>query len=130
MNLNKIRPKNETEDLIPSITKNCETLFEKSHRKAEDTLEFKVIKPRNTFYFNPPVQVEDDWMLVLIDLEVYISIFNITEENIIFELYKFPDEKSGGFSYIKVRDDIGKDLDISDITPSDLEDDIIAPIIF
>ena len=43
MNLNMIRPKNDTEDLLLSITKNCETLIEKTHRKAAETLEFKRI---------------------------------------------------------------------------------------
>ena len=124
-----IRPKNEIEDLLLSITKNCETLIDQTHRKAEETLEFKMIKPRETFHFKPPIQVKGDWMIGLTDLEVYNSIFNITEQNNKFELYKFPDEKSGGISYIKVRDEIERDLDISDITAADLQDDIIAPII-
>ena len=68
-------------------------------------------------------------MLGLVDLEVYNSIFNITEENNKFELYKFPDEKSGGVTYEKVRDEIERDLDIEDITAEDLQDEIIAPII-
>ena len=76
-----IRPKNETEDLIFSITKNCETLIEETHRKAEETLEFKMIKLRETFLFKPPIQVKGDWMIGLVDLEVYKSIFSITEEN-------------------------------------------------
>ena len=88
-----------------------------------------MIKPRETFHFKPPIQVKGDWMIGLTDLEVYNSIFNITEENNKIELYKFPDEKAGGISYIKVRDEIEKDLDISDITDADLQDDIIAPII-
>ena len=67
-------------------------------------------------------------MIGLTDLEVYISIFNITEENNKFELFKFPDEKAGGVTYEKVRDEIEKDLDISDITAADLQDDIIGPI--
>ena len=53
MNLNMIKPKNETEDLLLSITKNCETPIEQPHRKPEETLEYKVIKPRETFHFNP-----------------------------------------------------------------------------
>ena len=53
MNLNMIRPKNETEDLLLSITKNCETLIEQTHRKAEQTLEFKLNKSRETFRFQP-----------------------------------------------------------------------------
>ena len=86
-------------------------------------------KPRELFHFNPPIQVKDGWMIGLTDLEVYNSIFNITEESNKFKLYKFPDEKSGGISNTKVRDEIEKDLDISDITAADLQDDIIGPII-
>ena len=98
MNLNMIRPKNETEDLLLSITKNCETIIEQTHTKPQETLEFKMIKPRETIHFNPPIQTKEDWMLGLIGLEVYNSIFNITKENNKFRLYKFPDEKSGGIS--------------------------------
>ena len=55
MNLNMIRPRNETGDLLLSITKNCETLSEQTHRNTEETLEFKMIKPRETFYFKPSI---------------------------------------------------------------------------
>ena len=44
-----IRPENETEDLLLSITKNCETLIKQTHRKAEETLEFKLTIPRKLF---------------------------------------------------------------------------------
>ena len=84
-----IRPKNETEDLLLSITKNCETLIEQTHTKPQETLEFKMIKPRETFQFKPPIQVKGDWMIGLVDLEVYNSIYNKTEENNKFELYNF-----------------------------------------
>ena len=129
MNLNMIRPKNQTEDLLLSITKNCETLIRQTHRKPGETLEYKMIKARETFHFNPPIQGKGDWMIGLVDLEVYNSIFNITEEKNKFELYKFPDEKDGGVSYEKVRDEIERDLDISDITATDIQDEILAPII-
>ena len=46
-----IRLKNEKEDLLLSITKNCQTLIDQTHRKAEKTLEFKMNKPRETFHF-------------------------------------------------------------------------------
>ena len=124
-----IRPKNQTEDLLLSITKNSGTLIEQTHTKPQETLEFKMIKPRQTFHLNPQIQINGNWMIGLTDLEVYNSIFNITEENNKFELYKFPDEKASGISYTKVKDVIERDLDISDITDADLQDDIIAPII-
>ena len=101
---------------------------EQTHRKPEKTLEFKMIKPRENFHFTPPVQNKREWMIRLTDLEVDNSIFNITEENNKFKLYKFPDKKSGGVTYEKVGDEIERDLDISDITAADLQDDLIALI--
>ena len=124
-----IQPKNKTEDLLLSITKNCETLLQQTHTKPQETLEFKMTKPRETFHFKPPIQIKGNWMIGLTDLEVYNSIFNLTEENNKFELYKFPDKKAGAVTYEKVRDEIEKDLDIEDITAEDLQDDIIGPII-
>ena len=88
-----IRPKKETGDLLLSITKNCETIIEQTHTKPQETLELKITKSRETFHFKPTIQTEGDWMIGLVDLEVYNSIFNITEEDNKFQLYKFPDEK-------------------------------------
>ena len=53
-----IRAKNQTEDLLLPITKNCETLIQQTHKKAEESLEFKMIKPRETLHFNPPISIE------------------------------------------------------------------------
>ena len=70
MNLNNLRSKNETEDLLLSITKNCETLIDKTQRKTEQTLEIKMINPRDTFHSNSSIQIKGDWMIGLISLEV------------------------------------------------------------
>ena len=69
-------------------------------------------------------------MVGLTELEVYNSVFNITEENIKFEHYKFPELYNPDISDTKVRDEIESDLGITDITATDLQDDIIDPIIF
>ena len=129
MNFNMIRPRNETEDLSLSKTKNCETVIDQTHTKPQETREFKMIESRETFHFSPPIQVKRDWMMGLIDLEVYESTFNITEENNKFQLFKFPEDKIGGITYTEVRDNIERDLDISDIKVNDLHDDIIGPIL-
>ena len=68
-------------------------------------------------------------MIGLTGLEVYNSIFNITEENNIFKVYKNPDGKAGGISFTKFKDEIERDLDISDITADDLKDDILGSLI-
>ena len=124
-----IRPRNETEDLLYSITKNCETLIKQTDTKAQQTFEFKKIKARETFDFNPPIPIERFWMIDLTDLEVYSSIFNITEKNNKFKVYKFPDETSGGFSYEKIRDEVEKDLEFTDVIAADLQDDMKASMI-
>ena len=103
MNLNMITPKNETENLLLSITKNCETLIEQTHRRPEETLEFKMTKARETFHFTPPTEIKEDWMLRLVNLEVYNSIFNITEENNKFELYRDTSDK---FGFLELKDEL------------------------
>ena len=49
MSLNLIQPKIETEGLLLSITKKCGTIIEQTHRKAEKTLEIKIIRPEKNF---------------------------------------------------------------------------------
>ena len=124
MNINVIRPKNETEDLLLSITKNCETLIEQTHRKAEETLEFKMNKSREIFHFKPPIQVKGDWILALVNLEVYNSIFNITEENNKFDIYRAKDDK---FGFLELKDTLEEILNIPHITIEHLDDEILGP---
>ena len=72
--------------------------IEQAHRKAEETLEFKLIKPIKTLHFNPTNQIKGDRMIALLNLEVTSSIFIILEEINKFKLYKFPESKIGGIS--------------------------------
>ena len=99
MNLNMIGPRNETEVLLLSITKKCETFIQQTHKKAGETLEFKMIEPRETLHFNPLVSIRGSWMIGLTSLEVYNRIFNITEENNKFELYTGSPDDS--FSFVE-----------------------------
>ena len=126
MNLNKIQPKSEIEDLLLSITKNCEKLVDQTHRKPEETLKFKMIKSRETFHFDPPIHTKGDWMLGLIDLEIYNSIFIITKENNKCELYT---DTSDEFSFEELKDELEEILKIPNITDSHLEDETLAPLI-
>ena len=123
MVLNTIQPKNETENLLLSITKNCKTLIDQTHRKPEETLEFKMLKPRETTHFIPPINTKGLWMLGLIDLEVYNSIFNITEENNKFELYT---DTLDEFSFHELQDEVAEILNIPTITDDHLDDKATA----
>ena len=129
MNLNMIRLENETEDLLLSFTKICETLIKQTHTQPQETLEVKLTNPRQTFSFKLPIQIEGAYMIGLTGLEIYKSIFNIMESNNKFELYSFFDSKSGRFSYEKVRDEFEEDFEILEITPTDLQDEIKGAIL-
>ena len=118
-----IQPKNETENLLLSITKNCEKLVEETHRKPEETLEFKMFKSRETFHFNPPIQTKGDWMLGLIDREIYNSIFNITEENNKFMIYT---DTFDEFSFHELQGEVAEILNIPTITDDHLDDNATA----
>ena len=123
MNLNMIQPKNETENLLLSITKNCETLIKQTHTKPEETLEFKMVEPREIFQFKPPMVIKGDWMIGLVNLEVYNSIFNKTEKNKKFELYRNTSDK---FGFLELKDELEEILDISHITNEHLDDEILG----
>ena len=121
-----IQPKNETEDLLLSITKKCEKLVEQTHRKPEETLEFKMLKSREIFHFSPPIQTKGNWMVGLTDLELYNSIFIITKENNKFELYT---DIFDEFSFEQLKDEVEEILNIPKITDSHLEDETLTPLI-
>ena len=119
-----IQPKNKSEDLLLSNTKNCETLIEQTHTKPQETFELKMIKPRETFHCKPPIQTNGNWMLGLTNLEVYNSIFNITEQINKFELYR---DSSNKFEFLELKDELEEILNNSQITPEHLQDEIIEP---
>ena len=60
-----IQLKQETKDLLFSITKNRELLAERTQQEGEETIEFKLTKSRETFHFNPPVEGKENWMIGL-----------------------------------------------------------------
>ena len=76
MNLDMVRSRNKIEIFSLSITENCETLLKETHRKAEETLKFKLTKAKETHSFKPPISIAGFRMVCLTSLEVYNSIFN------------------------------------------------------
>ena len=124
MNLNIIRPKNETDVVLLSITKNCETFILQTHTKPQETLKFRLNKSRITFHFNPPISIERSWRTGLTSLEIYNSIFNITQQNIKFELYT---DTFDEFPFPELKDELEETLSISDITPQHLQHEKIDP---
>ena len=68
------RPRIETENILLSITENCETLIKQTHRKSQETSEFELKRARETFSFKPSsnLYLDSEWLIRLTKLEVYI----------------------------------------------------------
>ena len=82
----KILQKNN--ELLLLIKKHTDTLIEQTKTKPQKTLEFKMDKQRQTFSFNPPINLveQDKWLLTVSSFECTSSVFNITNENNSFSI--------------------------------------------
>ena len=84
-----IRSRKESEDLLLSITKNCETPTKQTQRKLKETLEIKFTKSRETFSFKLSISLglDSNWLIAQTNLEVCKSFFNIKEGNTKFDIF-------------------------------------------
>ena len=75
-------------ELLLLIKKHTDTLIEQTKTKPQETLEFKRNKQRQTFSFNPPINLveEGKWLLGVSSFECTNSVFNITDENNSFSI--------------------------------------------
>ena len=79
--------------MLHFIKKHTDTLIEQTKTKPQETLEFKMNKQKQTFSFNPPLNLlnlleEGKWLLVVSSFECINSVFNITNEKNSFSITK------------------------------------------
>ena len=110
MKLDMIRARNEAEDLILSITENSETLIKQTHKKAEETLDFKLTKRRETFSLKSTTNFGlEGWsMISLTSLEAYNCIF-IKQKKKKFELFT---DKFDEFLFGELKDELEEILSV------------------
>ena len=70
-------------ELLLLVKKHSDTLIDQTKTKPQETLEFKMIRSKQTFSFNPPIILVDEgkWLLAVSSFECINSVFNITSEN-------------------------------------------------
>ena len=75
-------------ELLLLIKKHTDTLIEQTKTRPQETLEFKMDKPMQTFSFNSPINLveEGKWLLGVSSFECTNSVFNITNENNSFSI--------------------------------------------
>ena len=85
-----------------------------------------ILTTRETFHFNTPVEVKENWMIGLQSLEVYNSVCKTTEEINKLELFTGPlyDE----LSYTTLKDKVAEVLGPSDISTEDSDQILLKSI--
>ena len=75
-------------ELLILNKKHTDTLIEQTKTKPQETLDFKMIRSKQTFSFNPPINLVDEgkWLLGVRSLECTTSVFTITNENESFSI--------------------------------------------
>ena len=81
MNLSNFITYDKKESLLLSTAKSNLDIVENTLSKPQETLEFKMNKQKESFSFDIPLDLPEQWMMGVTSLEVYNTIYNITEKN-------------------------------------------------
>ena len=86
MDLSKFVTYDKKESLLLSLAKSNQEIVENTHSKPQETLEFKMNKQKESFSFDIPLDLPEQWMMGVTSLEVYNTVYNITEQNNKFKI--------------------------------------------
>ena len=81
MDLSSFVTYDKKESLLLSIAKSNQEIVENTHSKPQETLEFKMTKQKEAFSFDVPLILNEKWMMGVTSLEVYNTVYNITNSN-------------------------------------------------
>ena len=81
MDLSNFVTYDKKESLLLSIANTNQEIVENTLSKPQETLEFKMNKQKESFSFDIPLDLPEQWMMGVTSLEVYNTIYNITEKN-------------------------------------------------
>ena len=80
MDLSNFVTYDKKESLLLSIAKSNLDIVENTLSKPQETLEFKMNKQKESFSFDIPLDLPEQWMMGVTSLEVYNTVYNITEK--------------------------------------------------
>ena len=81
MDLSNFVTYDKKEPLLLNIAKSNFDIVENTLSKPQETLEFKMNKQKESFSFDIPLELPEKWMMGVTSLEVYNTVYNITEKN-------------------------------------------------
>ena len=94
MDLSNFVTYDKKESLLLNIAKSNLDIVENTLSKPQETLEFKMDKQKESFSFDIPLDSPEQWMMGVTSLEVYNTVYNITEKNNKFKILKDEQLKS------------------------------------
>ena len=86
MDLSNFVTYDKKESLLLNIAKSNLDIVENTLSKPQETLEFKMNKQKESFSFDIPLDLPEQWMMGVTSLEVYNTVYNITEKNNKFKI--------------------------------------------
>ena len=74
--------------MLLSIKKHTDTLIEQTKTKTQETLEFKLNRQTEIFYFSPPRYLAEKrkWLLAVSSFEATNTVYNTPDENNSFSI--------------------------------------------
>ena len=81
MDLSNFVTYDKKEYLLLSIAKSNQEIFEFTHSEPQETLQFKMNKENESFSFDVPFELQEQWMMGITSLEVNNTVYNITPIN-------------------------------------------------
>ena len=81
MDLSNFETYDKKESLLLNIAKSNPDIVGNTHSKPQETLEFKMTKQIESFSFDVPLEIPETWMMGVTSLEVYNTLYSITEKN-------------------------------------------------
>ena len=81
MDLSSFVTYDKKESLLLSIANSNQEIVENTHSKPQETVEFKMTKQKESFSFDVSLLMPEKWMMGVTSLEVYNTVYNITEKN-------------------------------------------------
>ena len=80
MDLSSFVTYDKKESLLLSIAESNQEIVENTHSKLQETLEFKMTKQKESVSFDVSLLLPEKWMMGVTSLEVYNTVYNITEK--------------------------------------------------
>ena len=95
MDLSNFVTYDKKESLLLNIAKSNLDIVENTLSKPQETLEFEINKQKESFSFDIPLELPEKWILGVTSLEVYNSVYNISNKNNSFQIQLTDEQLSG-----------------------------------